>query len=236
MVEPLKVRIITKEEQEEKYKMLVYLFFVILTGFLLYSLYNYIQSLGFNHNSSIALMISIPLILLILIFRGKKIYWAIRSLSQDKYHKEKYKKQNRKGFFYLFLVGLLLLSILFFQYYPTFLDYINKYTENSKNIKAEDSFLELAKSKNYPKIGVLSNDESEEICSLKCEGNLLSYTPDTSEFYVIECNCGKNVNSLDVMADLDSGKEVDLKLNDYYIDLKNLQELTREEFMKRIGK
>jgi len=119
MAEPIKVRIITKEEQESKYKMIVYLFVVGFLIFLLYLSYNYIRTLGFNHNSTIALMISAPLILLICIFKGKKIYWSIKSLSQDNYHKNKYRKQNRKGFFWLLMIGLLILIILFLQFYPS---------------------------------------------------------------------------------------------------------------------
>jgi len=116
MAEPIKVRVITKEEQEEKYKMIVYLFVVGFLIFLLYLSYNYIRTLGFNHNSAIALMISIPIILLICIFKGKKIYWSIKSLSQDNYHKNKYRGQNRKGFFWLLMIGLLILIVLFLQY------------------------------------------------------------------------------------------------------------------------
>jgi len=184
MAEPIKVRLITREEQEEKYKMIVYLFVVGFLIFLLYLSYNYIRTLGFNHNSATALMISIPLILLICMFNGKKIYWSIKSLSQDDYHKNKYKIQNRKGFFWLSFIVLLIIIVLSLQFYPSISNKINGIVENSQTIKAENSFIELANQKGYPKTSVLTNSESNEICSLKCGGNLMSYTSDTPNFYV----------------------------------------------------
>ncbi len=227
MAKSLKVRVITKEEQEEKYKMIVYLFVVGALIFLLYLAYNYIRTLGFNHNSTIALIISIPVILLVFIFKSKKIYWAIKSLSQDNYHKNKYKKQNRKGFFWLLIITLLILVVLFLQFYPSIPNKINSITENSQTIKEENSFIELANQRDYPKVNVLTDLESKEICSLKCEGNLMSYTSDTSNFYVIECDCGR-INSLSM--------QVEVEPKNYYLDLKTLKEITREEFLLKIGK
>lgn len=233
MAKPIRVRIVTKEEQEEKFKMIVELFLVTVLGFLLYLSYNYIRGLGFNHNSAIVLMVSFPLILLIFIFRGKKIYWAVRSLSQDKYYKRRYKKQDRKGFFWLSIIGLLLVIILFFQYSSSISNYINISFETSKNLKAENSFIELAKNKGYPKPNTLSKDEGIEICTLKCNSNsmkLNSHT-ETLSFNVIKCVCS-NIDFLRVT----SGQQTEVKTGHYYVDVKTLKELTREEFLIRIGK
>lgn len=233
MPEPIKVRIITPEEQEEKYKNIVYFFLFAGIIALLYFAYNYIRKLGFNSNSAIAVMIVIPVIFLILIFKGKKIYWAIKSLFQDKYHKEKYKRQNRKGFLWLSLIILLILIVLFLQYYPKVSTYINNSIQTNKNIESGNSFLELAKNKGYPKLNVLSKAEASEICTLKCNSNsmnLNSYT-ETLSFDVIECSCS-NMNTLAIT----SGQQTEVKEGDYYLDLKTLKEITREEFMQRIGK
>jgi hypothetical protein len=201
--------------------MVVYLFLVAILGFLLYSAYNYIRTLGFNHNSTIALMISAPLILLIFLFRGKKIYWAIRSLSQDKYHKIKYKKQNRQGFFWLFIIGLSLLIILFFQYSPSISSNISNSIENSKidNILQDFSSTDWeAQGDNSPIV--------RNFCSDVCSPASLTSYGIGGYGKVISCNCGN----------IDMFKGTAEGVRNYYFDYEGnvLKEVSEKEYKQRL--
>ena len=85
-------------------EIVIYFILILFLGFILYSAYNFIRGLGFNNNSAISLMISIPLIALILVFRGKKIYRALNS-------KKKFSP-------WLLIIILLIVIVLFLQFQP----------------------------------------------------------------------------------------------------------------------
>lgn len=196
MPETIIVKTYEQEQEENSGGFVLAVITAILVA--LVFLVEFLVNKGFTTGSAIALIVAVPIIVLILIFKGSVIYERLQDRTSEK-----------EGYIWLGVIIFLILLVLFLQFQPLIIpekiqELRNKVSEShieSREIiesRDKDSFLELAREKGYPKEVPLSEEETKEICELKCDTKDFKNYSSFNDNIVL-CNCEGISYSVDTL-------------------------------------